>query len=546
MSRLWLQIIVIVSLVSAVYMHAPQAGFIPIDDGSLTFKNPLVTEISLDSLKGVFSTYDPELYVPLTLISYQIDYFFAGENPAIFHSTNLLLHILNSILVLFLLRKLTKNSWVPFLTACLFAVHPLNTEAVMWISGRKDLLSALFFLSSLILYIQYKTKDTRLPYYVSIFLFALALMSKVVTATLPLTFIIIDDVLKQKSNKHDQLRKLPYYLLSIAFLYIGMFGKSLTVYFLSYFETFLLAGKSAGFYIQKLLLPFHVMPLYQQDLPIEPFSLEFITPFAILILLYIIAIASRSIHRAISFGILWYGITLLPSLANFARGEGWSIFYASDRYAYLPSIGILLMMSFAIVHLQKKWMQITAATLVTILFSCGAFVQSQRWLTGEILFSYVVERAPQTHLAHALLGILDMEKDNYPEAIEHLQVSSSLAPAFPDGRAHLGLALIKNNQIDDGIRELEKTTQLNADYVPAYVYIAYGKILQGKTSEAIATLDRILQLEPTNAKAYQLLGSIAQQNGDAALATKHYMRSLELNPRSTRTMAAFARLKLQK
>ena len=548
MPRLSLQIVAIITLVLGVYCLAPSAGFIPIDDASLTYKNPLVTTITPQTITGVFSTYDPELYVPLTLISYQLDYAIGGENPAVFHSTNVLLHLMNSILVLLLVRLLTKRSWVPVLTAVIFAVHPLNTEAVLWVSGRKDLLSAMFFLSSLILYCKYATANKRLPYYSSIILFALALMSKVVTATLPLVLIIIDDVLKVKNTKQQRLQKCPYALLAMLFLYVGMLGKSLSMYFVSYFETFLLAGKSAAFYVQKIVLPTGLMPLYQQDLPINPLSTEFILPFAILALLYVIAIASRPIHRLISFGILWYGVTLLPNLANFARGEGWSIFYASDRYAYLPSIGFILSLVIGISLLheaasktQKRWLTSIVACCIVAL-SYGAHYQSKLWLSAETLFTYNIKQNPKVHLAHALLGILDLEIDNFEEAIAHLRASSKLAPTFPDGRSHLGLALIKNGQIDEGITELEVVIAQTADYSPAYVYLAYGQLLKKDYVATEQTINHVLQIEPTNAKAYQLLGAMAEELGDAIKAEEYYRHSLELNPRSVRTMSALRRV----
>ena len=146
------------------------------------------------------------------------------------------------------------------------------------------------------------------------------------------------------------------------------------------------------------------------------------------------------------------------------------------------------------------------------------------------------------HLAHALLGILDLEIDNFEEAIAHLRASSKLAPTFPDGRSHLGLALIKNGQIDEGITELEVVIAQTADYSPAYVYLAYGQLLKKDYVATEQTINHVLQIEPTNAKAYQLLGAMAEELGDAIKAEEYYRHSLELNPRSVRTMSALRRV----
>src|SRR3989344_80161 len=178
MRRYVLSSLGIALLIGTVYGRAVlQNDFVTWDDGLLITENPIIQDISWENVKAAFTTYDPELYIPLTFLSYQIDHLFWGLNPVGFHLTNLVLHTLNAVLVFFLLQLLLSGNNLPlplkgegrvrvawraiaFLVALLWAIHPLNTEAVAWASARKDLLSGFFFLFSVCGYLQWRARVT--------------------------------------------------------------------------------------------------------------------------------------------------------------------------------------------------------------------------------------------------------------------------------------------------------------------------------------------------------------------------------------------------
>lgn len=535
--RQWLQIVFIVCATVLVYMHVPYASFMPIDDGSLTYKNPIVTEYRIGE---TFSTYDPELYVPLTLMSYMVDYTVGGEDPAVFHITNLLLHIINALLVFLLTKKLVKNPWAPFVAGLVFALHPLHAETVMWIAARKDLLSAAFFLSSILLYIQFRISGRRVPYYLSLALFAFALLAKVVTATLPLVLLLIDDVVQTK-QKHHSHHKLPYAALALAFLLIGILGKTLSFYQITFFQTFLLAGKSAVFYLQKLIIPTDLSIFHQQISPIHIAAPEFSLPLVGLLLLYLIALKGRQINKLISFGILWYGVTLLPNLANFSRLSKESIFFASDRYAYLPSIGLIILTAYGLSKLHTTYYKLLTG-LAIVLLATLTHLQSLTWLAPTPLFAHAITVEPRTHMAHTMLGILAQNNERHTEAITHFRDALELAPTFANAKAHLGLSLIKDGQINRGIFELTETVQHHPEYTHAYEYLAYGYLLQRDSDAARAAIHTLQEFEPENAKSFYLLGLIAQEEGNTEEAKQHIIRALELNPRDLRAKGVLLRL----
>jgi len=239
-------------------------GFAPLDDGFLIVWNLAVRGFTRESFRLAFTTYDPELYIPLTLVSFQLNYVTAGLQPWMYHLTNLLLHAANALLVMGLLRMLLTHDssrtregarLAVILCGLLFAVHPLHTEAVVWIAGRKDLLSTFFALLSFIAYLRYR-KGSRRAYALSIVTFLLALLAKVTPLTLPVAFLLADLLLERRKDGWRMLTdKIPFLLLSTIFGLVAMGGKERVLTEEGYGGAFLLAGKSMMFYTEKLLLP---------------------------------------------------------------------------------------------------------------------------------------------------------------------------------------------------------------------------------------------------------------------------------------------------
>ncbi|MDP6561579.1 MAG: tetratricopeptide repeat protein [Candidatus Peribacteraceae bacterium] len=546
--RLWIQIAAIISITVAIYQYAPQGQFMNIDDNLLIYKNPVVQELNMENIKTIFSSYDPELYIPFTLLSYMIEYHFVGPNPSVFHTTNVLLHILNALLVFALIRYFSKKWIIPFLTAVLFAVHPLNTEAVMWISGRKDLLSAFFFLGSLVLYCRHRVRGDRLSFYSSLVLFICALMSKIIAVTLPLVTLLIDDILPAKSDKHKTVKQWVFGVPALIFLSVAMMGKMLSVFLLSYIDALLLALKGIYFYFVKFLIPTNLSMVYEQLTPIGILREDFLFPVLALIALAVITICSRAFGKWFSFGILWFGITLLPNLGNAVKGVESSVYYASDRYVYLPSIGIFFLVACGIAwgleqitHIQK----IIASVAIVIVIGIYGFVAHQYaidWLTPKGYLERTVKLYPEAMLSRILLGMTYMKEENDIEAISHFRKAVERKPEYANPRAHLGLTLVKIREVDEGIEELEKALKANSRHTYSYVYLSFAYMLKNNNRKAELLLSEALAKDPGSAKALQMYGMLEYRRGNLKVAEQYYRKSIDIDSTSAQAKSALARL----
>ncbi|MEK7562852.1 MAG: hypothetical protein AAB544_00465, partial [Patescibacteria group bacterium] len=261
--------------------HSLFQDFAPIDDTLLVRENLAIRGLTLENLRYVFTHFDPELYIPLTFVSFQINYVLGGLSPFGFHLGNVLLHAANAILVFFLVSLLTNAKSIKHkgksplyfllcafcspagIVAMLFAVHPLHTETVVWIAGRKDLLFAFFYLLTLVTYLREREGEHRSAWYWgSVLCGLLALLSKATAMTLPMALLLIDWFISVAEDGDLPLHrrfhfknKIPFLLLSIVFALIALSGKERIVGSTSLIDTALVAIRSFGHYLWQLFIP---------------------------------------------------------------------------------------------------------------------------------------------------------------------------------------------------------------------------------------------------------------------------------------------------
>ncbi len=359
--------ILILAISFASFLPSLNNGFIGGDDFNYVVRNPLIRDLSWPGIKNIFTSIHLGLYKPLTMLTFALEYHFFKLNPRIYHLTNVILHLLNSLLVFWLILLLSRKAWVSFIVALLFGIHPLHVESVAWVSERKDVLYSLFFLSGIIAYIYSLRNKRRVYHYLTLFLFILTLLVKPMGLTFPFILLLCDYILYIKLDKDNLKRKAVFFVTSGIFLVFTLvFASEYSSRQPSFvfFDSIFIANYALLFYLSKIMLPVKLSALYpypQKNGNLLPL-IFLISPLIVLILTRAV-ILSKRYTRKIIFGSLFFLICVFPVLQLVPTGNA----IVADRYAYLSSIGIFYLIAEFIVWLYqnklKKTLIINALTV---------------------------------------------------------------------------------------------------------------------------------------------------------------------------------------
>ncbi|MDO8649622.1 MAG: tetratricopeptide repeat protein [Candidatus Peregrinibacteria bacterium] len=527
----------IAATVLVIYLPHVGHAFVSFDDGVLIYSNPAVQEFTPRAIKYIFTSYDPELYVPLTLLTYQIEHALFGLAPWIYHLTNILLHAANAALVFAIVTALAGRRSVGVIAGFLFAVHPLHTEAVLWAAARKDVLSAFFFLLSIGLYLQYCRTSRKKFSALSIMSFALGLLAKVSIITFPIVLLLIDWKRGRTGWRKLLFEKWPYFALSILFGIIAIYGKTTVLSASSPMQTALLALKSTTFYVLKIFVPIQLSVIYPQETPVTLTSIEFLVPLLIALGLIGTAIASAKRHRDITFWIAFFFLMLLPNYTNFWKNG--FLFFASDRYAYLPSIGILALIAAAVIALHSRVrMQVMSVGVGIVVIALGtlASLQGRTWENSESLYRNVLALYPSSAMAHNNLGDILLKSGRPTEAGREFATAISLDPDLVQAHLNQGNLLREKGDTEGAIAEYElaiaaigKKHVLSAEDLAGYYFLGEFYDSLGKTEEAIAQFKAAVERGPQFPDAHYNLGVTYYKHGKLEEAEAAFKAAIEVH-----------------
>lgn len=540
---------IILFIVTAIfYLPTVGYGFVALDDNLLVLNNQLIRSLDLHTLKRIFTSFDPELYVPLTTLSFNLSFVLGGLEPWIYHLTNVVLFALNVALVFLVTEKLTRYRWIGIITALLFLVHPINTEAVAWVSARKDLLSTIFFLLSLHFWLKNDEGEDRHEYLLSLTIFLLALLSKVTAVTLPVVLILLE--LRKsdgRTKKELAVRTAPFFVLSIMFGLIAILGKSKNLVELSTIETLLLGAKSTAFMFWKILLPVDLSVLYPQlgTVSIAAFALPLIFSGILLVMLLIARRKQRSVFLCLLFTL----ITFIPNFFTFMKnGE---IYFFSDRYAFLPSIGLFLLAAIFIHHLMLQWPKPTTAGLSILLVTLGILsqIQAQTWRNSQTLLTYTLSLNPDSAIAHNNLGTIFMDQGDDERALKEFDLAIKSNPRLMNAWINRGNILTRRGDLTGAkeadlaaIRSIDATKALRPDDLLGYYSLGEKLEKEGKVEEALKTFINAAERAPTIAEAQYNAAVMLHKHGRTEQAVEFYTKAVGLNPKMLDARYALAAL----
>ncbi len=351
---------VLTAVTLAVYWQVHQFEFVNFDDNLLVFENRHIqTRINPEAIRWSFTTNQADLWSPVLWLSFLLEYQFHGLTAGGYHVTNLILHVLGALLLFWLFDRMTGALWPSAFVAAVFALHPLHVESVAWITERKDVLSAFFWMLTLCLYAYYTEKPLIRRYLPVIFTFILALMSKPMVVTLPVMMILLDYwPLKRFETRQGKAKILLWQLKEKMPLFIPAAIFSFITFYVQYYIPSMkhlqslertpldlrLANAAVSFvtYLEKTFWPHDMSVFY--PFPIQIPAWQISGAFLLILVISIAVIAGVKRFPFLFVGWFWYLIAILPVIKIMQIGND----AMADRYHYLPSIGISVMLAWGI------------------------------------------------------------------------------------------------------------------------------------------------------------------------------------------------------
>ncbi len=537
--------IVLITCTSIIYSDSPNNKFTNWDDEGYVTGNPEIKSMHGDSttysLKRTFSNYVLGNYHPLTILSYSLEYKLFKLDPRPYHVNNIILHILNTLLVLIFIWLLTKQRWTAFLTALLFSIHPMHVESVAWVSERKDVLYTFFSLASLCFYVLFSTNTKRkgLYYFLTMTLYLMALFSKGMAVFVPVLFVLIDYLKGIKLSWRSVLEKIPFFALSAFFGVIAVFAQKSANYtsdtaFLGYLSRLLFSSYSILMYLSKLFFPIELSGFYSYPITINgmyPYSF-YAAPFILAALLYIVYWSMRK-GRDIAFGFGFFLVSLVLVLKILPVGRA----LMADRYSYISYIGIFFIISrFVnnIIESKSKNFQVYKVPLVICLvvicisYSFAAFQRAKVWKSSISLWTDAINKNDKNALAYQMRGLAYYHNDQYEKALTDLSTYLTLDDKKFNVYNDRGLCYIEMKKFDEALQDFSMAIKLKKEFADAYYNkgIVYND--SQRYEEAIPLYDTAIQYNPKYSKAYYNRAGAFYLTGKYDKALKDALKAKEL------------------
>jgi Flp pilus assembly protein TadD len=521
-------------LVLAAFRPCFNNGFINLDDNSYIVENSLIRSISPSNVQTWFAAGYQGNYYPLVLLTYALEYKINGPDPKIYHTTNVILHLLNAFLVFWLFFLLLKNGWTAGIIAALWAIHPLRVESVAWAAAQKDLIYSFFALLSLIAYVRYKVGERFGDYAASLVLFLLACFSKGMAVALVPVLFLTDYYLGKPFNRRAWLEKAPYLALAIVFGIISFEAQSQSQFIQTsrpLIANLLTAGYGFVFYIIKLVAPFRFSAFHPY--PGTPLPWTFYLASVLSLLTAAILLTWGRRNKTVFFGGVFYLATILPVLQIVPVGG----FAAAERYSYFASLGLFFLAGSYIYKMlrggSRQVMAAAAILLVLITASEGiaAYKRCLVWRDSITLWSDAIEKYPgansfasnQRGTAYARAGQAQKAMDDFTKAVE-------ITPKYFEAYYNRGCVYYTVERYNETAADCGRAIELYPGYAKAYNIrsIAYGRLKEYQ--KALSDIDRAIKLFPFDPEFYYNRATTLAQMEEYPRAMDDFNKTIELDP----------------
>ncbi len=518
----------ILLVTSLLYLPALTNGFSNWDDPEYVISNPLIRDFSITGLIAIF--YEPfkGIYQPISLLSLMVDYVAAGLNPGHYHLTNILLHIANTFLVFLILRKIIEKKAIAIIGMALFAIHPLQTESVVWITERKNVLFTCFYLFSILQYLNYTVSRKKVMLLFSLILFAFSLLTKPQGVMLAPVLIFLDYAIKRKIRIRENLvEKSGFFFLALVAGLFVLNNREGTTIDRPVFDQVIFAGFAFSKYIYQIVVPVKLSALYPYP---EKLQIVHYLGFIFFILCLVTGIWALKKNRIVAFG-LWFFVLNIILLVQFIP---LNYFLMADRYNYLPSFGLFIMLAilfhFLMGRCKSKAMIRYLISLLALVLIFSSTVRIKIWGNDLDLWNDVLEKYPDqpealNNRGHAWYFLNEPQK-----AINDYNKAISIDPELSISFVNRGVLLMDNQQYNEALQDFNKALELFPEHATAFVNRGIINNRQGNKIQAMQDYNSAISLNPLMEEAYINRGVLHQENGAYTKSVEDFTHALTINP----------------
>jgi protein O-mannosyl-transferase len=517
--------LIIIFITILIYSNSIKNGFVNWDDDISVTTNTDVFSLDVQKVFNMFNNSYNGMYQPAVMLTFALNYAIHGLQPAGYHLTNLLFHLLNILLLFVFIRLLFKNIWLATITALVFAVHPMHVESVSWITERKDVLYAFFYLASMIMYVRYIQSTYKKKFLILAFIFfLLSLLSKTNAITFPFILIAIDLYLERSQSKRSLIEKSVFFLFAILFGLIAMksqevlaAGSFRNVHY-NILDRIIIACHAFDFYILRFVFPFHLSALY--PFPLKPngflpfqYYLSVVLTIALLfgtLKLVMSKTINMESRKLIKFAAQFFLFTI--SIVVFIPVGKADV---ADRYTYIPYIGLTLIL-YPLIKLVfqerfKKWIIISGAGIL-ILFSFLTFQRNKVWKDSLTLWTDVIKKYPTAELAYYGRGNYFQSVQNFHGALFDFNKAIELKPDFSLAYNNRGAIKLYLKDFNGALVDLNKSILL--DPKDKWAYYNRALVFLNLNLNQTACIDLQKSIELGNIAALDVLNKFCNESAE--------------------------------
>ncbi len=538
--------LVLVCLTLAVYVHVRDFDFCNYDDDQYVYQNPWVLNgFSAQGVSWAFTNMHASNWHPLTWLSHMADSQLYGMNAGNHHLTNVILHILNTLLLFAAFCRMTGMRWQSFFLAALFALHPLHVESVAWVAERKDLLSTFFMLLALNSYARYAPDPSRTRYLPVLGFFICGLLSKPMVVTFPVLLLLLDYwPLGRLSSRATASRKatalallaekaplLACSALSTAISFTAQLKGGAVMSLTDAPLQLRLANGLVSYcaYLRDMIAPFRLGLFYPFPDAI-PFSVAAFAGATVLAITLFV-LRQRNKQPWLVVGWLWYLVTLLPVIGIIKIG----LQARADRYTYMSLVGIGIAVIWGLASLwsmsrRSKALGILCGAALVIALMVASYRQVHYWRNSITLFEHTLAVTQNNYIAHNNLGLALINEGRLAEAIEQCRLSLKINPRCEETYVNLGLAFTRQGDLQQAVQNYHIALELKPDFPVAHNNLGMILAQQGNAADAIKHYNLAIKSSPDYAEAYNNMGNVLLSLNRPAEARDQFLLALQINP----------------